>query len=63
VPMRVRATSSQEGERLEDLSLVSRRMLGIQPFSALVGARLASFSRGEAVLEIFAGGSVLGQPF
>lgn len=60
MPMRVRATSSQEGERVEELSLVARRVLA-QPFSALVGARLASFSRGEAELEIPIRGVLLQQ--
>ncbi len=37
---------------MEELSQVARQILDSQPFSGLVGARLASFSEKEAVLEI-----------
>jgi uncharacterized protein (TIGR00369 family) len=38
--------------RMDELSRVGQQALKAQPFSALVGVRLASFSEGEAVLEV-----------
>jgi uncharacterized protein (TIGR00369 family) len=37
---------------MEKLALMAQRVLEAQPFSAPVGARVASFSEGEAVLEV-----------
>lgn len=37
---------------MEDLSSVAREVLEAQPFSALLGAKLTSFSKGAAVLEV-----------
>jgi acyl-coenzyme A thioesterase PaaI-like protein len=38
--------------RMDELSRLGQQALKVQPFSALVGARLASFSEGEAELEV-----------
>ncbi|MGB3635135.1 MAG: PaaI family thioesterase [Rubrobacteraceae bacterium] len=37
---------------MEELSQTAQRILDSQPFSGLIGAKLAKFSEGEAVLEI-----------
>jgi len=37
---------------VEELTRVGQRALSAQPFSALIGASLASFSEGEAVIEV-----------
>jgi uncharacterized protein (TIGR00369 family) len=42
----------EKEERMEQLSRVGQQDLESQPFSVLLGARLASLSRGEAVLEV-----------
>jgi uncharacterized protein (TIGR00369 family) len=39
-------------ERAEELWRLGRRVLDSQPFSVLIGARLAGFSEGEVVLEV-----------
>jgi uncharacterized protein (TIGR00369 family) len=47
--------------RVEELVRMGQQALESQPFSALIGARLASFSEGEAVLEVPIRGELLQQ--
>jgi uncharacterized protein (TIGR00369 family) len=44
--------SRKKEARMDELSRLGQQALRAQPFSALVGARLASFSEGEAELEV-----------
>jgi uncharacterized protein (TIGR00369 family) len=50
----------KEGQ-MEELSRAGQQALESQPFSALIGARQASFSEGEAVIEVPIRGELLQQ--